>query len=296
MIKRIVEISQRAHLSLRNQQLVIEREEEEPVQVAIEDLGVLILDHYSITHTQQLLSACWQNNVAVILCDGKHLPGAVLLPLDGHSLQSKIVAQQVEVTEPTRKRLWQTIVQAKVREQANVLRSVHGECDPLPAYADKVRSGDPDNIEAQAARIYWRKLFGPSFRRDRDRSGINTLLNYGYAILRAAVARAIVGAGLHPSLGLHHHNQYDSFCLADDLMEPLRPLVDLKVFELDQAANGKEIELDRDTKRTLLETLTWNCLLGEQRLPLMVALHQYAAGVRKVICGEEKFAPIPALL
>ena len=140
MIKRIVEISQHAHLSLRNQQLVIERADEEPAQIAIEDLGVLILDHYSITHTQQLLSACWQNNVAVILCDGKHLPGAVLLPLDGHSLQSKIVAQQVEVTEPTRKRLWQTIVQAKVREQANVLRSVHGECDPLPAYADKVRS------------------------------------------------------------------------------------------------------------------------------------------------------------
>lgn len=295
MIKRIIEISQRAHLSLRNQQLVIEREEEEPAQVSIEDLGVLILDHHSITHTQQLLSACWQNNVAVILCDGKHLPGAVLLPLDGHSLQSKIVAQQVEVTEPTRKRLWKTIVQAKVREQANVLRSVHGECAPLPAYADKVRSGDPDNIEAQAARIYWQKLFGPDFRRDRDRAGVNALLNYGYAILRAAVARAIVGAGLHPSLGLHHHNQYDSFCLADDLMEPLRPLVDLKVFELDRSANGKNKELDRDAKRALLETLTWNCLLGEQRLPLMVALHQYAAGVRKVICGEEKLAAIPAL-
>lgn len=294
MIKRIVEISQPAHLRFQNQQLVIEREDEESAQIPIEDLGVLILDNHSITHTQQLLLACWQNNVAVLLCDEKHLPGAMLLPLEGHSLQSKIIAQQIEITEPARKRLWQEIVRTKIREQANVLKSATGECDPLPAYAAKVRSGDPDNIEAQAARIYWQRLFGTEFRRNREQGDINALLNYGYAILRAAVARAIVGAGLHPSIGLHHHNQYDSFCLADDLIEPLRPLVDLKTHELNQTTSQK-VEINKETKRALLEILSWSCSINGQRFPLLVALHHYTASVRKVVAGEEKNVAIPVL-
>jgi len=294
MIKRIVEISNSAYLHLRNNQMVIERDEQDDAQVPVEDLGVLILDHPAITHTQALLVACWKNNVVVLICDEKHLPGAILLPLEAHSLQSKIIAQQVQVTEPTRKRLWQVIVQAKVREQASVLRSLKGDADPLPAYVAKVKSGDPDNIEAQAARIYWQKLFGPDFRRDRKEADINSLLNYGYAILRAALARAIVGTGLHPSLGLHHHNQYDSFCLADDLIEPLRPLVDIKVYELYQPAPGK-LELNIDSKRILLEILSWNCAIDGQRMPLLVALHRYAASVRKVICGEQKQLEIPTL-
>lgn len=294
MIKRIVEIGNPARLSYRNRQMVIEREGFDTATVPVEDLGVLILDHPAISHTQALLAACAENNVAVLVCDGRHHPGAVLVPLEGHSLHSRTIASQVQVSESTRKRLWQTIIRAKIDEQAKVLHSVTGEPHPLAHYARKVRSGDPDNIEAQAARIYWQRLFGPEFRRNPDAPGINGLLNYGYAILRASVARAIVGAGLHPSLGIHHHNQYNGFCLADDLMEPLRPLADIKVYELCQMP-PEEPDVTVESRRALLEILRWDCRLGGQKLPLMVALHHYAASVRKVICGEAKQAEVPAL-
>lgn len=293
MIKRIVEVNSHAHLRLRDNQLVIERSEGETAQVAIEDLGVLILDHHSITHTQQVLCACWQNNVAVVVCDERHLPGALLLPLEGHSTQSRIIANQINVSEPAKKRLWQTIVRAKIRGQARVLESVVGDSAPLIVYADKVKSGDPDNIEAQAARIYWQRLFGGDFRRNHEHGGINALLNYGYAIVRAAIARALVGAGLHPSLGLHHHNQYDALCLADDLVEPLRPLVDLRVYEL-REHEKEDLELNRETKRGLLDILTRNVSVNGQKLPLMVAMHNYAASVRDALSGETKNIAIPA--
>lgn len=293
VIKRIVEVSSQAHLRLRDNQLIIERNE--TMQVPIEDLGILILDHHSITHTQQLLCACWQNNVAVVVCDERHLPGALLLPLEGHSIQSRIIANQINVGEPAKKRIWQNIVRAKIRGQARVLDSIVGDSAPLLAYVDKVKSGDPDNIEAQVARIYWQRLFGPDFRRQQGHSGINILLNYGYAIVRAAVARALVGAGLHPSIGVHHHNQYDALCLADDLVEPLRPLVDLRVYELRGNKNEEEeVELSRETKRGLLDILTWNVSVNGQTLPLMVAIHNYAASVRDALCGEAKSIAIPA--
>ncbi len=255
MIKRIVEISNPARLTLKNQQMVVEREGFETITVPIEDLGILILDHLQISHTQGLLTACSENNVAVLICDKKHLPSAIFLPLDGNSLHSKTIAQQIQITEPIRKRLWQAIIQAKIREQAKVLLNTIGDSHPLPALASRVKSGDPENIEAQAARIYWQKLFGDDFRRNPDAADINSLLNYGYAIMRAAVARAIVSTGLHPSLGLHHHNQYNSFCLADDLLEPLRPAVDTKVYGLCKSIQG-EPELTTYNKRALLEVLS----------------------------------------
>lgn len=294
MIKRIVEIGNPARLSLKNRQMVVEREGFESVTVPIEDMGILILDHVAITHTQGLLTACFENNVAVLICNAKHLPGGILLPLEGNSLHSRTIAQQVQITEPTRKGLWKAIVQAKIREQAKVLLYATGDSNPLPAYAARVKSGDTDNCEAQAARIYWQKLFGHTFRRNPDDSGINTMLNYGYAVMRAAVARAIVGTGLHPSLGLHHHNQYNSFCLADDMLEPLRPTVDLKVYELYEKLPG-EPALMPESKRALLETLSADCIVNDQRLPLMTSLHHYAASVRKVICGEDKRVEIPSL-
>lgn len=294
MIKRIVEISNPARLSLKNQQMVVDREGFDLAAVPIEDIGVLILDHPQITHTQGLLAACSENNVALLVCSEKHLPSAILLPLEGNSLHSKIIAQQAQVTEPTCKRLWQAIVRAKIREQAKALLLSTGDDSPLPAYAKRVKSGDTENIEGQAARIYWQKLFGQDFRRDPKTPGINTLLNYGYAVMRAAVARAIVSTGLHPSLGLHHHNQYNSFCLADDLVEPLRPVVDLKVYELCKKL-PEEPALTTENKRVLLETLSADCVMNGQRLPLMTSLHHYAASVRKVICGEHKRMEIPAL-
>ncbi len=294
MIKRIVEISNPAYLHLRNRQMVIERERAELGSVPVEDLGVLILDHPAITHSQGLLTACFENNVVVLVCDSKHLPSAILLPLDGHSLHSKTLGQQIAATEPACKRVWQRIVQAKIREQAKVLHSTTGDDKPLHAYAAKVKSGDPENIEAQAARIYWQRLFGPEFRRNPDIPGINAMLNYGYAVMRGAVARAVVGAGLHPALGVHHRNQYNNFALADDLMEPLRPLVDIKVYEVCELLPDTP-ELTPQNKRTLLEILDWSCAIGERKLPLMVALHHYAASVRKVLAGEEKDVEIPLL-
>ena len=156
-----------------------------------------------------------------------------------------------------------------------------------------VKSGDPSNIESQAARIYWGTLFGPTFRRDRTEEGINALLNYGYTVMRAAVARALVGTGLHPSLGIHHRNQYNSFALADDLLEPLRPLVDIQVFQL--ASEGKEKNLDVEQKKSLLECLSWQVYMKEEKNPLMVALHEYAAGVRRTLAGEIKQPLIPKI-
>lgn len=294
MIKRIIEIGTPARLSLANQQLVIQRQGQDTATVPVEDLGLLILDHQGIVHTQAVLSACWKSNVLAVLCDDKHLPGAVLLPLDCHSLQSKTMAQQIRITEPTRKRLWQTIVRAKIDGQARVLRTVTGSADPLPALAQKVRSGDPSNVEAQAARFYWQQLFGTHFRRGNGVEAINGLLDYGYAVVRAACARALVGAGLHPSFGLHHHNQYNSFCLVDDLVEPLRPFVDLTVHRL--AGNGLNGDgLTKEHKQPLLEVLAQTCSTGDLRLPLMESLHHYAASLRQVMCGEAQHLAIPEL-
>ncbi|MCF6149390.1 MAG: type II CRISPR-associated endonuclease Cas1 [Candidatus Kuenenia sp.] len=294
MIKRIVEISNPAKLSLRNRQMVVDREGFDLATVPIEDLGMLILDHPQITHTQGLLASCSENNVALLVCNSKHLPVSILLPLEGNSLHSKTITRQTQIAETTRKRLWQAIIRAKIREQAKALFRSTGNDTPLPDYVKKVKSGDPDNIEAQVSRIYWQRLFGAAFRRDFDAPGINSLLNYGYAVMRAAVARAIVGTGLHPSLGLHHHNQYNSFCLADDLLEPLRPAVDIKVFELCQNIPG-EPTLTTENKQSLLEILTRNCAFNARQLPLITSLHYYAASVRKVICGEHKRVEIPAL-
>lgn len=294
MIKRIIEISNPTRLFLKNQQMVVDREGFESVSVPVEDMGILILDHAAITHTQGLLNACFKHNVAVLICDEKHLPGGILLPLEGNSLHSRTIAQQAQITEPTRKRLWQAIVKAKIREQAKVLLYTTGDNNPLSTYAARVKSGDPDNYEAQAARIYWQKLFGQTFRRNPDGSGINILLNYGYAVMRAAVARAIVSTGLHPSLGLHHHNQYNSFCLADDMLEPLRPAVDLKVYEFCKKLPDDPL-LTAENKRALLEILSTNCIINDQRLPLMTSLHYYAANVRKAMCGELKRLEIPLL-
>lgn len=294
MIKRIIEIGNPARLSLKNQQMVIDRDGFELATVPIEDMGVLILDHPQVSHSHGLLSACSENNVAVIICNGKHLPVAVLAPLEGNSLHTKTIARQVQITEPTRKQLWKAIVQAKIRAQAKALDYAAADSHPLHTYASRVKSGDPDNIEAQAARIYWHKLFGKEFRRDYESPGINVLLNYGYAVMRAAVARAIVATGLHPSLGLHHHNQYNSFCLADDLMEPLRPIVDIKIYEI--LKNCQTIpELTKETKRSLLEILSSACSIDNRQLPFMVSLHYYAASIRKVVCGEEKRVEFPEI-
>ncbi|GAB4433908.1 MAG: type II CRISPR-associated endonuclease Cas1 [bacterium] len=287
MIKRIIEIGNPSHLSLKNHQLVIQGKKELLGTIPIEDIGILILDNQAISYTQCLITTCSKNGVIVVLCDDKHLPISLIMPIENHTLHTQIVLQQSKLPEPRRKRLWQLIIKAKVYEQAKVLKTVVGDGRPLSIFASKVRSGDPENIEAQSARIYWNKLFGQEFKRDTKANGINALLNYGYAVLRAAVARAVVGAGLHPSLGVHHHNKYNNFCLVDDLMEPLRPVVDMTVFTISRTKK-EPLELTVDIKKSLLENLTRNCTIKGKQMQLLTALHFYTASVRRFILGESR--------
>jgi CRISPR-associated protein Cas1 len=253
-------------LSVRLAQLVIAREGREDVTVPIEDIGVLVVSHPQVTYTQAVLSTLVTAGGAFVACDGRHLPVGMLLPIDAHYVQTERMALQAAAPLPMRKRLWRQIVRAKVRAQGRLLEELHGNDQGLPKLADEVRSGDPSNVEAQASRRYWPALFAdPAWRRDRDALDQNRLLNYGYAVLRAIVARAICAAGLHPSLGLHHHNRYNSFCLADDLMEPLRPVVDKVVWRQVQAG-APEAALDRAVKAALLEGVAGRLLVqGESR-------------------------------
>lgn len=293
MIKRIIEISGPARLSLNRGQMVVERHGLDPETVPVEDIGVLILDNPCISHTQGLLSACFEQNAAVLVCDSRHLPAAIFLPFEANSLHSRVIAMQGAAPETTKKRLWKRIIRAKLKEQAGTLRFAGKDPGPLPALAAQVRAGDPDNIEARAAKVYWQKLFGPDFRRDRESTGVNALLNYGYSLIRGGVARAVAGAGLHPSLGIHHHNQYNNFCLADDLIEPMRPIVDSVAFSIFEKSDGNKIELNKDNRRKLLGILNYTCEIGGRTLPLLSALHVYAASIRKVILCETKEPEIP---
>lgn len=267
MTDRILDLFEEpVRLSVRLAQLVIAREGREDVTVPIEDIGVLVVSHPQVTYTQAVLSTLVTAGGAFVACDGRHLPVGMLLPIDAHYVQTERMALQAAAPLPMRKRLWRQIVRAKVRAQGRLLEELHGNDQGLPKLADEVRSGDPSNVEAQASRRYWPALFAdPAWRRDRDALDQNRLLNYGYAVLRAIVARAICAAGLHPSLGLHHHNRYNSFCLADDLMEPLRPVVDKVVWRQVQAG-APEAALDRAVKAALLEGVAGRLLVqGESR-------------------------------
>ncbi len=294
MIKRIVEISSAAYIHTRLGQLIVERNDQDVVQVPLEDLGTLILDNPAIRLTQAMLTACAEQDVVVVISDSKHLPASVFLPSDGNTLQGKFVAAQAALTLPTQKRLWQDIIRRKIAGQADVLANAGVSDVAVRSMVPRVRSGDPDNIEAQAARAYWPLLFGPGFRRNVGQPGINALLNYGYAVIRAACARAICGAGLHPSLGIHHHNQYDPFCLADDLVEPLRPIIDAEVHDIAGKAGEAVVDITRGNRERLLTLLTRPVTVGEQSLPLLSSLHVYVASIRAEIVGERGALVIPA--
>lgn len=254
MTDRILDISEEpAYLRVRNANLVVGRNGAEKATVPFEDLAVLVVSHPQVTYTQAVLSALIARDGAFIVCNAASLPVGMLLPLDTHYVQTERFRLQARAAVPLQKRLWKQIVQAKIKAQGRLLGRLHGNDRGLVALAAKVRCGDPANVEARASRRYWPALFADtSFRRRRYDEDQNRFLNYGYAILRAIVARAVSAAGLHPSLGLHHHNRYNSFCLADDLMEPLRPIVDETVFELVNKRGG-DAPLDTDAKAALLQ-------------------------------------------
>ena len=295
MIKRIVDISDRAYVHLKHQQLIIEKQGEIAGQVPIEDLGVLILQHPAIVLTQQLIVACQQNKVVIVFCDEKHLPYSIILPVgEGHTLHNKILKQQMAISEPTRKRLWQQIVQHKIKQQEQTLIMLHKESTRLNYLSTQVKTGDSGNCEAIAAQAYWKLLFGKAFKRDADLDGVNSLLNYGYAIIRAMVARSICGAGLHPTLGLFHTNQYNALCLADDLMEPFRPWVDYVVYEI--ASTNSNVIINQQSKQALLGLMSESVLYKKKAMPFMVALHYLMADLKRCYSSGIKTLPYPLLL
>lgn len=291
-ISRIVEISSPSFLSFKDRALHVERDGEEVGRVPLEDLGILVIDGYGIAMMHQLLAACAEENVAVVICDSKHVPCGVLAPLESNSLHAKTLREQIAVQSSTKKRLWQTIVMAKIREQSRLLQDLTRGDDGIGAMAELVRSGDPNNMEGQAARRYYLRLFGEGFVRNREGGGINAMLNYGYAVLRGAVARAVVSTGLHPALGIHHKNQYNAFALADDLLEPLRPIVDEHVWR-HVKEQGEAGELLPAVKRSLLTVLTREVFWCGKRYPILTAIGHYAANFRDSLLGGKKALRCP---
>ena len=311
MIKRTLCFSNPAYLSLRNKQLVIrlpevERNDALPESfkagaehtVPVEDIGVVVLDHKQITITQGLMEALLDNNCALITCDSRHLPVGLMLPLCGNTTQSERFRCQLDASVPLKKQLWQQTVQCKIRNQAAVLRQCRGaEVRNMLAWAADVRSGDTDNMEARAAAYYWPNLFpgDERFVREREGDAPNNMLNYGYAILRAVVARSLVSSGLLPTLGIHHHNRYNAYCLADDIMEPYRPYVDELVVRICNAAPAGSLpdELTPALKRELLGIPVIEVLIDGKRSPLMVAAQQTTASLYRCFSGEQRKITYP---
>ncbi len=291
MTKRTIEISSGpTRLSLRNGQMIIDREGCPHTSVPCEDLGVLIIDHPAVVYTHGLFSELLANKVAMILCGKNHLPQGLLLPFASNLIHTERLRSQIQAGTPLCKRLWQQLVRAKICHQSQNLIANSTTVKRLKQLVSQVKSGDTSNVEAQASRLYWPALFGPEFRRNPDGLPPNNLLNYGYAILRGAVARAICSSGLHPAIGLHHHNRYDAYCLADDLTEPFRPMVDLRVFVLWKKGQDR---IDRNSKADLLQFLTDPVILGQTTGPLVVALSRMTASLCRCLEGRQKELDIP---
>jgi CRISPR-associated protein Cas1 len=303
MIKRTLHFGNPAYISKSNQQLQIELPDAPKVpggntkrSVPIEDIGMVILDHQQITITQAALAALLQNNAAIITCNDTHHPVGLFLPLDGHDIQSERFRHQIEASEPLKKQLWQQTVSAKIVNQATLLKTRGIEVDNLLRWAKEVRSGDPDNYEGRAAAYYWRYLFGAesNFFRRREGEAPNNLLNYGYAILRAMVARGLVSSGLLPTLGIHHHNKYNAYCLADDIMEPYRPFVDKIVCEIVDEQPAVE-ELTTALKARLLTIATVDVRIDGESSPLMVGLQRTTASLAKCYEGAVRKILYPVM-
>jgi len=292
VIKHTVEISrQAAHLTVKHRQLLIKHDGEVVGRLPCEDVGVVLVDHPGTTYTHAALCSLAESDAVLVICGRNHLPTAVLLPMADHSQVVWRINDQLTAGKPLKKQLWKQIVQAKIRAQAANLNADSPASRKLLDLARQVRSGDPMNVEARAAKVYWADWRPDEcFHRDIDGQGLNALLNYGYAVVRAAVARALVAAGLLPALGIHHSNRSNSFCLADDLMEPLRPLVDDRARDL--FVEGYD-ELTPEAKARLLELLAERVSLGDETGPLMVNLHRMAASLVRCYQGQAKRLEIP---
>ena len=294
MIKRTLYFGNTAYLSMKNAQMVLRmpgKDDEEDVvrTFPIEDLGVVILDHKQITITQGLMERLMENNCAVITCDSTHMPSGLLLPLDGHSRQSERFKAQLACSKPLKKNLWQQTIQAKIANQASALEQCVPECktDNMRAWVEEVRSDDNMNLEGRAAVYYWSNFFPeiPDFKRSREGFFPNNLLNYGYAILRGVIARNLVGSGLLPTMGIHHRNNYNAYCLADDVMEPFRPFVDVLVKKVMKECDDPW-ELSTTIKHELLTIPTIDVKINGKRRPLMIAAEITTASLARCFTGE----------
>ena len=274
VIDRVIEVtSEGSHLARSRGFLTVSRDSAEIGRVPLDDIGVLLCNARGLTCSSGLMMALARRGAAVVLCGSDYLPAAWLWPLAGHHVQALRMRCQLEASRPLCKRLWQVVVKTKIGQQAGVLALLRTSDGGLETLARRVKSGDPDNVEAQAARRYWRLLFGSDFRRERFGSFPNPFLNYGYTVLRAAVARAVVAAGLHPSLGIHHSNRANAMCLVDDVMEPFRPLVDLTIVRM--VSDGRD-SLTTDAKRELTEFLTMDMVTDRGTTPLQTCLQRTA--------------------
>lgn len=311
MIKKTLYFGNPAYLSLRNAQLVIkvpqvEERKELPEEtkkdfertIPIEDIGVVMLDNKRITITTGVIEALVEANAAVITCDSKSMPTGLMLPLIGNTLQNERFRAQLDASVPLCKQLWQQTVKQKIANQEHVLR-LYTSCQSgcMRKWVSDVRSGDPDNVEAKAAAYYWKNIFEdyPNFVRSREGEPPNNLLNYGYAILRAVIARALVGSGLLPTLGIHHHNRYNAYCLADDIMEPYRPFVDELVLDILKTEDDIS-ELTLDIKARLLNIPVINVTIDGKRSPLMIAAGQTTASLYKCFSGELHQIAYPSIV
>lgn len=295
MLKRTLMFMHPATLSMKNAQLVINRREafEGITTVPIEDIGVIIIDNPMVTLTIPLLNSLSEQNVAVIFCNQKGMPVSMLQNLDTNNTQGLTLRNQLSATEPLKKKLWKQIIEAKIRNQAALLNVYGRDGNILKPLYMNVKSGDADNREGAAARIYWTRLFGPHFIRDRNQDGVNVLLNYGYTILRGAVARAIAGAGLFPAIGLFHRGRSNAFPLVDDMMEPYRVFIDDIVYRLWQ--EGHEA-LNKDTKVELLKVLTCDTHFDEVKRPLMIGLSMTMSSLVKCYAKEATKLVLPNFL
>ena len=311
MIKKTLCFSNPAYLSLRNAQLVIkipqveerkdlpeETKKELERTIPIEDIGVIVLDNKRITITTGVIESLVENNAAVITCDSKNMPTGLMLPLIGNTLQNERFRAQLDASLPLRKQLWQQTIKQKIANQEHILHlysTVNTGC--MRTWVNEVRSGDPDNVEAKAAAYYWKNVFEdyPNFVRGREGEPPNNLLNYGYAILRAVIARALVGSGLLPTLGIHHHNRYNAYCLADDIMEPYRPYVDELVLDIIKSEDDIS-ELTQDIKARLLKVPVLDVEIDGKRSPLMIAAGQTTASLYKCFSGELRQISYPSMV
>ncbi len=308
MIKRTLYFGSPAYLSTKDKQLIITTPEQHSEidneeqsmdenerykyrtnqnSVPIEDIGILILDNNQITITQGLLSSLLENNSAVVTCNSSHMPAGLLLPLSVNQIQQEKFEAQINASVPVKKQLWQQTISAKIKNQAALLRLKGIKAENMLKWSKTVKSGDAGNLEGRAAVYYWKNLFPKELEFTRDRYGLppNQLLNYGYAVLRAVVARSLIASGLLPTLGIHHHNKYNAYCLADDIMEPYRPYVDSLVCEIIE--NGEDFEeLTPSIKKQLLEIPAMTIMISNEKSPLMVGVQRTTASLAKCFSGE----------